>query len=100
MTELKELIDKYHNQKLIIITESPNANTIYHIYSDGSITYTKGGYAYGMRSEFEEKPSITSLKDISEFFPIKGSYLRYAIATLDHCLEIRNYLQKNSSLHK
>jgi len=38
---------------LIRPNDAPNDNTIYKLYNDGQLNYTKGGFAYGQRSEFE-----------------------------------------------
>jgi len=56
LSEMKQLNDEIvaaHNKHyeasptgLWMPKESPNGNTIYHLYSDGEITYQKGGWAY------------------------------------------------------
>lgn len=53
-----QLIATAHNPSLVIPDESPNGNTVYHIYDDGKITYQKGGFAYMQRSEFIDTESI------------------------------------------
>lgn len=59
---------------LIIPSESPNGNTIYHLHSNGEITFQKGGWAYLQRSEFTlcysikgcEKLGLKLVNNISE----------------------------------
>jgi hypothetical protein len=50
--ELNKLIMEAHDPNLVKPDESPNGNTIYHLYRDGEITQQKGGYAYLQRSSF------------------------------------------------
>ena len=47
---VNDLIKKLNNPDLIKKNESPNGNIIYHLYSDGTITRQKGGWAYLKRS--------------------------------------------------
>ncbi len=89
---LKELIISCHNPKLVIPDESPNANTIYHVYSDGEITEQKGGIAYLQRSErtiiydkFQNKnPEIFPLQRENMYNKMYG----YAIVTYSDALRI------------
>jgi hypothetical protein len=91
--------------------ESPNGNTIYHIYQDGTITYQKGGFAYGQRSEFDREKSITTELDLDfDKFQNKRnvetmSYGRltiitygYAIVTCQNALFIRAEMIKLADL--
>jgi hypothetical protein len=91
---LHRLIEDCHNPKLVNINDSPNANTIYHIYNDGQITMQKGGWAYLQRSEFDNKPAIQYFRELCLLFPqeIHNSDISYAIATEEDCLRIRTYM--------
>jgi predicted acetyltransferase len=93
-----DMINKYHNPSLVNPEEAPNANTIYHIYSDGEITYQKGGDAYLCRSEFPFKESLNIELD-AERFPKKinqGKYetYGYAIVRQEDALIIRDAMTK------
>ena len=97
-----ELIKLYHNPNLVIPTEDSNGNIIYHLYSDGEITYQKGGSVYLQRTEFPSTTSINSNINLDiNRFPLHrgtGNYINngttntfgYIIATYTHCIEIRN----------
>jgi hypothetical protein len=76
---------------LIIPNESPNGNTIYHLYSDGEITCQKGGWAYLSRNEFLLKYPINGYEKISLQLPKKYDTCTatYAILTDKECLEFR-----------
>ena len=76
---------------LVIPKESPNGNTIYHLYSDGEITCQKGGWAYLNRSEFSLKYPINRYEKISLHLPKKYDTCSatYAILTDKECLEFR-----------
>lgn len=94
---LHRLIGEIHNPNLINVNDSPNANTIYHIYNDGQVTYQKGGWAYLQRSEFDLKPSIPYfVNDLCLLFPkeIHNSSISYAIGTEENCLRVREYMVK------
>ena len=81
MDSIKSYIDQVHNPKLVQPEESPNGNTIYHIYCDGEITYQKGGWAYLQRSEFTNS-SVRLKKKYFDLFPIKSdNNISYAIVT-------------------
>ena len=93
---LQLFIQNAHNPSLVLPNDSPNSNRIYHIYSDGEITYQKGGFAYLHRSEFTVKPALQNLKH-SFTFPINRSNdTSYAIVTLINAELIRNALIDNS----
>lgn len=53
---IKDFVNKIakerHDLSLIKKDEQPNSNIIYTLYSDGSITREKGGWAYKKRSIF------------------------------------------------
>ena len=90
-----EFITKYiknaHNPKLVLPEESPNGNIIYHIYSDGEITFQKGGWAYLQRSEFNEN-YITCKNKYNNLFPMNRGEFTYAIVTDHDALKIQNML--------
>jgi hypothetical protein len=71
--------------------ESPNGNTIYHLYSDGSITFQKGGWAYLQRSEFTEESTIGGHRELRMSFPNESDYGKtYVILTPEECKYFRN----------
>jgi len=100
MTDIKSLNEEIinaHNKHyetsktgLVIPTESPNGNIIYHLYSDGSITYQKGGWAYRQRSEFDNTPPLTNYKMLNFEFPKKtNDETTYVILTYNECKNFR-----------
>lgn len=71
--------------------ESPNGNIIYHLYSDGEITFQKGGWAYLQRSEFSSEPAIGGHRELRMSFPNEADYGRtYTILTLEDCINFRS----------
>jgi hypothetical protein len=71
-------------------TESPNGNIIYHLYSDGNITFQKGGWAYLQRSEFSAEPTIGGHRELRMQFPNEASYgLTYVVLTREECKYFR-----------
>lgn len=84
-------IQNAHNPKLILPEESPNGNIIYHIYSDGEVTYQKGGFAYLQRSEFNEN-YMTCKNKYNNLFPIKLGEFTYAIVTQQDALKIQKMM--------
>lgn len=71
--------------------EAPNGNIIYHLYSDGGITFQKGGGAYLQRSEFSTEPTIGGHRELRMKFPNEASYGKtYVILTKSECVEFRN----------
>jgi hypothetical protein len=92
MDNLKSFIEKAHNPALVIPNQSPNGNTIYHIYCDGKITYQKGGWAYLQRSEFTSSYAQMK-KNYYDLFPIKDmNEYSYAIVTYDDAREIQRMM--------
>jgi hypothetical protein len=81
---------------LIIPTESPNGNTIYHLYSDGEITFQKGGWAYGQRSEFTLLYSIKDSDKLQFTFlrPTESGKSTYVILTEQECRQFREKMIK------
>ena len=89
MEELNKKICELHNPNLVDRSKAPNDNLIYHLYSDGTITYQKGGDVYGMRSMFDLKGRIWGLSGLFTF-PMKAQdCTTYAILTEKECIEFR-----------
>ena len=89
---IRDAISEAHNPALVIPTESPNGNIIYHLYSDGEITSQKGGWAYLRRSEFTDSYGRFK-KNYVELFPMKTKNYRnqeiaYAIVTKQDATKI------------
>lgn len=92
--DINDLIKEYHNPSLVKPEESPNGNTIYHIYSNGQITSQKGGFAYLQRSEFVNFNSIKNFK-LKKLIscPLNNSDNEYyAIVEQKYAIEIRNLM--------
>lgn len=72
--------------------ESPNENIIYHLYSMGSFTSQKGGWAYLQRSEFEQEYDNSACKHLNLKFPKVGNGYgkTYVILTKEECILFRN----------
>jgi len=82
---IQDMILQYHDPTLVQSNQSPNDNTIYHIYNDFSVTQQKGGYAYLQRNEILiEKPIY--IKDLKSklVFPCSS----YAIMTLPNIYRV------------
>jgi hypothetical protein len=97
----KEIIDAhekhYENSPtgLIQPKESPNGNTIYHLYSDGTITYQKGGFAYLQRSVFDAKPSIKNCIKLNlKLLKPASDGTTYVILTPEECLYFRGKMEE------
>jgi len=76
---------------LVIPTESPNGNIIYHLYNDGEITHQKGGWAYLQRTEFSVQPPLFYGQS-PYTFPMQVYDHTYAILTESECLDMRNQM--------
>jgi hypothetical protein len=87
---INENIAKYHNPNLVQKDQSPNENTIYHLYNDGSITSQKGGWAYLQRHEITIEYAVNSKYEFD--FPLSNSYYKYAIMDFDNAKHIRNLI--------
>lgn len=76
--------------------ESPNANTIYKIWSDGEITYEKGGFAYGERSLKQSRGPLVYLdkSTLPKFPNDQGNGNSYAILTTDECYKVLALLRQ------
>ena len=92
---INNLCNNLNNPSLIHINESPNANTIYHLYSNGQITWQKGGWAYGSRSEFIYKDCIFYNSTFFTFTnKINNDDKTYIICTFKTCEIIRTLMQR------
>jgi hypothetical protein len=91
LQQIRKTIGKAHNPSLVDPNESPNGNTIYHIYSDGEVTYQKGGWAYLQRSEFNMNYSKCKNK-YNDLFPLKCGEYTYAIVTAQDAKQIQMML--------
>ena len=89
---INKLVSEKHNIDLVKPTESPNGNIIYHLYSDGEITYQKGGFAYLQRSVFTHKPCINFDVKFKFVFPLERDNFTYAVMTKDDCDQIREMM--------
>jgi len=79
---------------LIQPNESPNGNTIYHLYSDGTITHQKGGSAYLQRSVFEDEYALQNHRKINlKLLTEVSDGTTYVILTQDEC----NYFREKIS---
>lgn len=71
--------------------ESPNGNIIYHLYSDGEITFQKGGWAYLQRSEFSLESTICGHKELQMSFSNEADRGRsYVILIEEECKYFRD----------
>jgi hypothetical protein len=96
MVDINNTIKEYHNPSLVDVNISPNGNIIYHIYSDGTITSQKGGWAYLRRSEFTSYFKLSNIPyGENKFkFPINANDgTTYAIVTEENALKIRKIMQ-------
>jgi len=111
MTDIKSIFEfnrrviKAHNNHYInnidgLIDMSKNANPsenqIYHLYSNGEITYQKGAWAYLKRSEFNLEYEIPGAKYMSFSFLMdreEDSVKTYAILTKQECLSFREQMK-------
>ena len=91
LESIADFIKNAHNPKLVLPEESPNGNTIYHIYSDGEVTSQKGGWAYLQRSEFNENYSRCKNK-YNNLFPMERNEFTYAMVTREDALKIQKML--------
>lgn len=83
---------------------SPNENQIYHLYSDGNVTYQKGAWAYLARSEFDLEDPVMSSRDVSKFgfkfvIDARAPY-SYAILTLAECRAFRKEMMEIVKAYK
>jgi alpha-L-fucosidase len=74
---------------------APNENQIHHLYTDGSVTYQKGGEAYGHRNQFP----LSNCNELyfSERLPFEfvvGSRKQYAVLTESECKSFREEMRQ------
>ena len=75
---------------LVIPTQSPNSNIIYHLYSTGEISSQKGGWAYLRRSEFMSYGVIPGYRNIGFIFPnVAADNSTYVVLTEQQCIYYR-----------
>lgn len=92
---INNLVYKINDNSLIIKEQQPSENYIYKLYSDGTLTREKGGWAYGKRSTFDIEYEI--LRPNTFFtFPYKGQYEgdTYAILTLENSYKVRELMNE------
>jgi hypothetical protein len=76
---------------LINIHESPNGNTVYHLYSTGEISCQKGGRFYLQRGEFMLYGKLFDYKKLSLTFPKKAADgSSYVILKEEECKQFRD----------
>ncbi len=99
----QDIIDAHHAHYtdatplgLIDPDQSPNGNIIYHLYSDGSVTYQKGGWAYLQRSEFDWKNDLDGYRTLGLQLPktTRDETFTYAILTVEECDIFRDRMKK------
>jgi hypothetical protein len=99
LTQLNaEIVSAHHNHYqnsptgLLKPDESPNGNTMFHLYSDGEITYQKGGWAYGKRNVFPLQPPLSGMINLGFHFPKNHDHIKetYVILTEEECNDFRN----------
>lgn len=92
---INNLVKKMNNPDLVVPEMSPNENIIYHLYSDGTITRQKGGWAYGQRT-VTDLESYCVKPNTFFTFPEEGQYSgdTYCILTLDDCRSIKNLMNE------
>ena len=74
---------------------SPNGNQIYHLYSNGEITYQKGAWVYLQRTEFNMKYEVECARSMPFQFVKKASNnTTYAILTEEETLAFREEMKK------
>ena len=80
---------------LINPKESPNGNLIYHLYSDGTITYQKGGSAYLQRSVIEDEYALKNHRKINlKLLTEAPDGTTYVILTEEECIYFREKMSE------
>jgi hypothetical protein len=99
--KINKIAKSLHNPELIKKDEAPNANIIYHLYSDGTITRQKGGSAYGRRSVIDIEQSL-KISNTFFTFCLKGQYEgdTYCIMTFEDCNKLRKLMKDLCSVNK
>jgi hypothetical protein len=90
---VNNVVKETHDLSLVKKDEQPNTNIIYSLYSDGSITREKGGWAYKKRSIFGVAGEIVRPANFFTF-PCEGSGegYTYAVMTEDNCRIVRELM--------
>jgi hypothetical protein len=92
---INNIVSTLNSDDLIRSKESPNENIIYHLYSDGTITRQKGGWAYGKRNVIDIKYECIRSNNFFTF-PKNGNKKddTYAILTIEQCNIIRDLMNE------
>jgi hypothetical protein len=95
----------WHEPSLWHPNDQPNGNIIYHLQSDGKITYQKGGWAYGARTEFVDEPALTHRRNVpgvdvsqfpNQFIENDGRVVHYIIVDRDIARKLRQHAVNGS----
>ncbi len=79
---------------LINPNEQPNGNIIHSLFTDGGITYEKGGWAFGRRGTFDKEYAIANFNCLKLKFLKPANYgLSYVILTEEECYKFRNKMK-------
>jgi hypothetical protein len=92
---INNLVHTINDNSLIVKEQQPSENYIYKLYSDGTLTREKGGWAYGKRNTIDIEYEI--LRPHTFFtFPYKGQYEgdTYAILTLENSHKVRELMNE------
>ena len=97
--KIYDMLKELNDDTLINPNESPNGNTIYHLYDDGNITSQKGGWAYGDRSEFNSVSSINikmnlNINNFKHKRIANNITYGYIIVTYENARKIRTEMEK------
>jgi hypothetical protein len=92
---INDMVSSLHNPSIIDPNLQPNENIIFCLYSDGTVTRQKGGWAYGKRSITDIMYEIVKPNTFFTF-PLKGEREgdTYAILTYDDCIKVRNKMNE------
>lgn len=80
---------------LIHPEEPPHKNYIYHLYSNGLISFQKGGRDYQERSEFtlHGNDALLNYQFLELKLPLETDNFTYAILTEEECKYFRQKMQ-------
>ena len=92
---INNLVKTLNNESLIVKEQQPSENYIYKLYSDGTVTREKGGWAYGKRSTFDVEYEIVKPNTFFTF-PYKGQNDgdTYGILTIENCHKVREVMNE------
>lgn len=92
---VNDKVKTLNNPEIVDNSLQPNANIIYKLYSDGTVTREKGGWAYGNRNVTDVLYEIIRPNTFFTF-PYKGENDgdTYGILTYDDCVRVRNIIDK------